>query len=250
MFDFLKKKNKNPEPIFESLGIDMHNHLVPQVDDGSRSLEETMECIQCMKQLGFKQMYITPHFQYPRFPNKEEDIKKLYTHLCADLKENGVTMQMMGVGGEYRIDDGFVDRMENPQFNTIGKKNKYLLIELSLHQVRMGLEQTVFDLQMKGYEVILAHPERYPYYNATSTTLKTLKEQGVYLQCNLLSFSGFYGEAAQQKAFQMVQNGWVEFLGTDMHNTMYAEALRECACNKKVIKMLQQNTFLNNKELI
>ena len=195
-------------------------------------------------------MYITPHFQYPRFPNKEDDITNRYNRLCDDLKENGVTMQMMGIGGEYRIDDSFADRVANPQFLQIGQKNKYLLVELSLHQIRMGIEETIFDLMMKGYDVILAHPERYPYYSSTSRKLQNLKEQGVYFQCNVLSLSGFYGEAAQSKAYAFIENDWVEFLGTDMHNTMYADALLECAANKKVQKLMQTHTFLNSKELL
>lgn len=251
MFEFFKrKKNRVVEPIFESLSVDMHSHLVPHVDDGSRSIEETLECMRVMQQVGYKQMYITPHFQYPRFPNKEDDITNRYNRLCDDLKENGVTMQMMGIGGEYRIDDSFADRVANPQFLQIGQKNKYLLVELSLHQIRMGIEETIFDLMMKGYDVILAHPERYPYESSTSRKLQNLKEQGVYFQCNVLSLSGFYGEAAQSKAYAFIENDWVEFLGTDMHNTMYADALLECAANKKVQKLMQTHTFLNSKELL
>lgn len=251
MFEFFKrKKNRVVEPIFESLSVDMHSHLVPHVDDGSRSIEETLECMRVMQQVGYKQMYITPHFQYPRFPNKEDDITNRYNRLCDDLKENGVTMQMMGIGGEYRIDDSFADRVANPQFLQIGQKNKYLLVELSLHQIRMGIEETIFDLMMKGYDVILAHPERYPYVSSTSRKLQNLKEQGVYFQCNVLSLSGFYGEAAQSKAYAFIENDWVEFLGTDMHNTMYADALLECAANKKVQKLMQTHTFLNSKELL
>lgn len=251
MFEFFKrKKNRVVEPIFESLSVDMHSHLVPHVDDGSRSTEETLECMRVMQQVGYKQMYITPHFQYPRFPNKEDDITNRYNRLCDDLKENGVTMQMMGIGGEYRIDDSFADRVANPQFLQIGQKNKYLLVELSLHQIRMGIEETIFDLMMKGYDVILAHPERYPYYSSTSRKLQNLKEQGVYFQCNVLSLSGFYGKAAQSKAYAFIENDWVEFLGTDMHNTMYADALLECAANKKVQKLMQTHTFLNSKELL
>lgn len=251
MFEFFKrKKNRVVEPIFESLSVDMHSHLVPHVDDGSRSIEETLECMRVMQQVGYKQMYITPHFQYPRFPNKEDDITNRYNRLCDDLKENGVTMQMMGIGGEYRIDDSFADRVANPQFLQIGQKNKYLLVELSLHQIRMGIEETIFDLMMKGYDVILAHPERYPYYSSTSRKLQNLKEQGVYFQCNVLSLSGLYGKAAQSKAYAFIENDWVEFLGTDMHNTMYADALLECAANKKVQKLMQTHTFLNSKELL
>lgn len=243
MFDFLKK-NKKPEPIFEILGTDMHNHLVPCVDDGSRSAKESIECIRTMQQLGYKRMYITPHFQFPRFPNDEDDIRQRYESLKKTLIENGVTMELAGVAGEYRIDDSFAHRMETSRFLKID--DKYVLVELSLHQQRMGVEEVIFDLHVKGYEVILAHPERYPYFNVHSPMMEHLKEQGVLFQLNVLSLGGFYGEGAQRRAFDLLNAGWVEFLGTDMHNTMYAHALCDLSHNRKVRKALEKYQFMNS----
>ena len=244
MFDFLKK-NKTPDPIFEMLGTDMHNHLIPCVDDGSRSTEESIACIRTMQQLGYKRIYITPHFQSPRFPNNEDDIKQRYESLRAALAEKGVTMEMAGVAGEYRIDDSFAHRMESSSFLKIN--DKYVLVELSLHQQRMGVEEVMFDMQMKGYEVILAHPERYPYFNVHSQKTEQLKEQGVYFQLNILSLNGFYGESAQRRAIDFLNAGWVEFMGTDMHNTTYAQALTDAARNKRIRKILETHKFLNTE---
>ena len=75
--------------------------------------------------------------------------------------------------------------------------------------------------------------------------LEQLKEQGVYFQCNVLSLDGFYGEVAQRKAFEFIENGWVEFLGTDMHNVEYALALRHASTNKKIIKLMETTDFEN-----
>ena len=102
---------------------------------------------------------------------------------------------------------------------------------------------------MEGYDVIIAHPERYPYYDSHSEELEQFKEQGIYLQVNILSLDGFYGEAAQRKAFDYIENGWVEFLGTDMHNVMYAEALRHASTNRKIIQLLEKTEF-ENKNLV
>lgn len=241
MFDFLKRK-KEPQPVFEVLGTDMHCHLVPGVDDGSKSFEESLECINIMYSLGYRKMFITPHFQFPRFPNKEEDITRRYNELKNELKKCGCPMELIGVGGEYRIDDSFAARVDNPNFLRVGDK---VLVELSLHQNRMGVEETLFELGMKDYDVILAHPERYPYLNVHSPILSQLKEQGVYFQCNILSISGFYGEQAQKTALEHLKQGWVEYLGTDMHNTRYAQALKDATNNKKVLKVLETYEFLN-----
>lgn len=243
MFDFLKKKSNEAVPIFGALGTDMHCHLVPGVDDGSKSFDESLACIRTMWEVGYRKMYITPHFQFPRFQNDEEDIKNRFKAVVDHVHQQGIEMEFVGVGGEYRIDDGFPARMENPKFLTL--KDNRLLVELSLHQPRMGLEQTLFDLQMKGYELILAHPERYPYLNSNSAQLERLKEMGVMFQVNVLSLGGFYGDVSRREGFKMIENGWVELLGTDMHNLMYADALRRTSRDKKVQNLLAKVEFQN-----
>ena len=243
MLSFFKKKYE-PRPIFAPLGTDMHCHLVPKVDDGSKCVEESIECLQTLKAVGYNKVIITPHFQHPRFPNDEEDIKRRYEELKKQAADEGVEIELVGIGGEYRIDSGFAKRLESPKFLKVG--GKYVLVEFSLHQQMMGSDELIFDLQMKGYEVILAHPERYPYLNVNGMRMEQLKNQGVYFQINSLSLGGFYGEEAKQRAFEMLERGWVEFMGTDTHNTMYAQALRDLTHNRKVQKVMEKYQFLNN----
>lgn len=244
MFEFLKRKPQIARPIFESLGTDMHCHLIPTVDDGSKSEDETYLCLSTMRDAGYNKVICTPHFQYPRFPNEEEDIKERYQYLSEGLSKRGIDgITLAGVGGEYRIDSGFPERMEAGKFLLVA--GRYLLCEFSLHQQLMGLDETLFDLQMKGYEIILAHPERYPYYSSQSHRLEHFKEMGIYFQVNVLSLSGFYGESPRVKAFEMIDKGWVEFLGTDMHNTLYARALVDATYDRKIERMMSHTTFMN-----
>ena len=243
MFNFFKRKN-SPKPIFEVLGTDMHCHLIPQVDDGSKCIEESIECLNTLKAVGYKRVIITPHFQYPRFNNDEDDICRRYEEVKKAAKNAGVGIEIAGIGGEYRIDSGFKNRVENPRFLKLS--NKYVLVEFSLHQQMMGCDEMIFDMQMKGYEVILAHPERYPYLNVMGTRMEQLKNQGVFFQINALSLGGFYGDEAKRRAYQMLENGWVEFMGTDTHNTMYAQALRDLSNNRKVEKVMEKYQFMNN----
>ena len=240
----LFKKHYEPRPVFAPLGTDMHCHLVPKVDDGSKCIEETIECLNTLKAVGYNKVIITPHFQYPRFQNDEDDICRRYEEVKQQAAEAGVELELAGVGGEYRIDSGFAKRLENPRFLQVG--GKYVLVEFSLHQQMMGCDDMIFDMQMKGYEVILAHPERYPYLNVEGTRMEQLKNQGVYFQINALSLGGFYGEEARHKAYEMLDAGWVEFMGTDTHNTMYAQALVELSNDRKVEKVLEKHTFMNN----
>ena len=243
MFDFLKR-DKKPEPIFEVLGIDMHNHMIPGVDDGSESMEMSIDCIRTMWECGFRKMYITPHFSFPRYPNREDDIIRRFEELKKRCAEEGVEMELAGIGGEYQIDDGFAARMENPQFLTVGAED-YLLVELSLRQLRMGFENVIGELLMDGRQVILAHPERYHYLNTKSARFENLKNQGVLFQCNIGSLAGFYGHEAQKRAVEMIEKGWVELLATDLHNYAYADALRTATHNRTVRKILEKYHFMN-----
>ena len=243
MFKLFRRKY-NPRPIFEALGTDMHCHLIPQVDDGSKCIEESIECLNVLSSVGYKKVFITPHFQHPRFDNDEDDICRRYEEVKKAAAAAGVEIELKGIGGEYRIDSGFKKRVENPRFLQVA--GKYVLVEFSLHQQMMGCDEMIFDMQMKGYEVILAHPERYPYLNVMGTRMEQLKNQGVFFQVNVLSLGGFYGDEAKKRAYQMLENGWVEFLGTDTHNTMYAQALVDLSNDRKVEKVLSKYEFLNN----
>lgn len=258
IFHFFKEK-KIPAA-FAPLRTDMHCHLLPQVDDGSKSLEESLEMLETMKEVGFEEVRLTPHYQIPRFPNTEEDILRRFNNFCAEVDANKGDKDlpvMKGVSGEYRIDSGFRGRIENKEEMLTfrfadekkGSEKGLLLVELSLHQPYMGVEQVMFDLQMAGYDVVLAHPERYPYYDSHSSELEQLKEQGIYFQANILSLDGFYSESARKKAFDYIENGWIEFLGTDLHNPMYAKALQHAACNKKIIQLIEKEEF-ENKNLV
>ena len=257
MFGLFKKKHT--PPTFAPLRTDMHCHLLPLVDDGSKSLEESIEVLQTMKEVGFEEVRLTPHFQYPRFPNREEDIEERYKNFCDEVERNRGDKElplMKSVTGEYRIDDGFQDCVDRGHLLTYhfadpakGSEKGLLLLELSLHQPVMGFDEIIFERQMEGYDIILAHPERYPYFNVHSSKLEQMKEQGVYFQANILSLDGFYGEESRKKAFEYIESGWIEFLGTDMHNVMYAQGLRHAAENKKIIQLLEKVEF-ENKNLV
>ena len=247
MFDFLKKKQVVANPIFEVLGTDMHCHLLPNVDDGSRGAEETFACLHDMQAVGFNKVVCTPHYQYPRFPNVEEDIKSLYAGLQKNIDALGGVpgIELVGVAGEYRIDSGFEARMKDNKFLLVG--GKYLLVELSLHQQIVGIEEVLFNLQMKNYEIILAHPERYPYYSSSSPYYERFKDMGINFQVNILSLSGFYGELPKRKGYEMIDRGWVEYLGTDTHNTMYTRALMDASRDHRIEKLLSTRKFLNSE---
>lgn len=238
------RRNEN-RPTFEVLGTDMHCHLLPSVDDGSRDINETLSCLKTMKSLGFKKIYFTPHFQ-ANYPNDETDIVKRFEQLKKALAPHASEIpELAGISGEYRFDQRYERRAGIDAVNPLpGKK---LLCELSLHGSNYNPLESFKAFLAEGYNLILAHPERYPYLGIHSPELKEILDLGIKLQLNTLSLNGFYGPAALEKGFAFLENGWVSYLGTDLHNTHYAQELVATAANSKVQKVLQRYKFLNSE---
>lgn len=240
----LFKKNDEARPIFAPLGTDMHCHLIPGVDDGSKCMEETLFCLRTLQSVGYRKVIITPHFQYPRFTNDEDDIVQRYAEVCKAATDAGIDIELGGIGGEYRIDNGFRARLDKPRFLTLN--DKYILVELSLHHQMAEADDLLFELQMGGKDIIMAHPERYPYLNIDGPRMEMLLNQGVLMQVNILSLGGFYGDEARRRAFAMIERGWVSFLGSDTHNTLYCQALRDLSHSHKIARIVEKHPFLNN----
>ena len=241
MFDLFTKKEPN---ILKYLNADIHSHLLPAVDDGVRDLETALSCMNEMKRNGINKIYVTPHFQSHRFRNDGDDIRNKFDELRKQVNEQIPDIELR-LAGEYLIDSGFEERLQSKKLLTIN--DKYLLVEFSFNQSMLGMEELFFEMQMKGYEVILAHPERYHYLNQDSKLLNNLKEQGVYFQSNIMSFCGFYGSESMKRAYQYVDKGWINFLGTDIHGKKYRDALVDVCKKSKFQKLLKKNTFLNNQ---
>lgn len=243
MFGFFKKKNI-PQPIFENLVADMHSHLLPGVDDGSGNIDTTIACLKVMESVGFKKMYLTPHFIKTRFPNVEDDIAARFLQLKREVDERDIEIDLAGVGGEYRIDSFFEQRLKESSFLKIA--GEYVLVELSLNQQMMGSDRLIEEMQMNDHVVVLAHPERYLYMDSHCKDIERLRNSGVLIQVNILSLDGFYGPDSEKRAYRMIENGWVDFLGTDLHSMRYAEALIKASNNKKIEKIITKNQFLNS----
>ena len=169
MFELFTKKEPN---ILKYLNADVHTHLLPGVDDGVRDFETALSCINEMKRNGINKIYVTPHFQTHRFKNDEDDIKYRFDELQKQLGEYVSDIELQ-LAGEYLIDSGFEERLKTK--NLLAINDKYLLVEFSFNQSMLGMEELFFEIQMKGYEVILAHPERYHYLNQDSKLLNNLK---------------------------------------------------------------------------
>ena len=239
MFSLFKKSET-----FAPLAVDMHCHLLPGVDDGSSNTEETLHCLKAMATVGYKKVFLTPHFQ-ARYPNNEEDIKRRFADLKKAIEGSGEKglPEVACIAGEYRFDPAFA-RMPGVD-NVLTLPGKRLLCEFSLHNNNYMPIEIFRDYIKMGYKLILAHPERYPYLNVHSTEVKEMRDMGIAFQVNILSLNGFYGDSPKRKGFEYIEKGMSEYLGTDTHNMRYIQALMETAENNEVQKLLKKHKFLN-----
>ena len=200
-----------PSEFFEG-ACDMHSHLLPGVDDGFPDFEKTMEGLSLLKKLGYTKAKMTPHFMKDYQENTRTNIETKYQ---AFLAQAGDSLPIeISLGGEYMLDACFMDRFEEG-FLTLDKGGSLVLCETSYMNADPMAREMVYKIMLKGYQPVIAHPERYNY--ASMPLYKRWKERDYLLQLNLLSLGGAYGPPAKSKARQLLKEGMYDYVGTDLH---------------------------------
>ncbi|MGL5318132.1 MAG: tyrosine-protein phosphatase [Bacteroidales bacterium] len=234
-------KKKAPEKLFFS--TDVHAHFLPGIDDGSKNIETSVRLLEGLMKLGIENFVATPHITHEVFPNNRETISAAYNGLLAELNKRGMTPNIR-FSAEYRIDETF-DKHRN-RGELIPFPNNYLLIENSFVQPYMGIRELIFDLQLKGFKPILAHPERYAYYHKDKYQYDGIHDQGCLFQVNLLSFSGCYGKEIKEAAYWLLKKGYVDFVGTDTHHQTHLDLMNKFMQTKDYRKLASKVNLLND----
>jgi protein-tyrosine phosphatase len=229
---------------FSGVITDMHSHLIPGIDDGSKSIEESIQLIKELCELGFKKLITTPHIMSDFYKNTPEIILSGLEKVQAAVKEECLPVTITAAA-EYYLDDGFIQKLENEKLLCI--KDNYLLFEISYVNVPENMMDIIFRMQVQGYKPIMAHPERYPFWFNNLDFYKSLRDQGVLLQLNVNSLSGYYGPEAKRTAEKMIDMELVDLIGTDTHGMKHIKALQKCTKEKHFRKVLEFN--LLNKHL-
>lgn len=223
-------------PDFSSLKADMHSHLIPGIDDGAQTLEDSLILIRALHDLGYRKLITTPHIMSDHYRNNPEIILGgLKTVREALEKENiDITLE---AAAEYYIDDVFVRKLEEEELLTFG--NKYLLFEVSFINYPEKIREIIFNMQIKGYKPILAHPERYPFWSRKFSEYEAFKDAGVLLQINTNSIAGYYGIEAKRTAEKMIDLKLVDLIGTDLHKMEHLNGLNLVRREKYFRKALE-----------
>ncbi len=233
-------------PDLSFLGVDMHSHLLPGIDDGLKEVEQSVEFIKQLQLLGYRKLICTPHIFSDLYPNTPQTIlPKL------NLVRNALAVAEINVeieaAAEYMIDHEFGQLLAvTKKEHLLTISGKYILVEMSYLSPSPNVEQIIFELRMLGLTPILAHPERYNYYHDKFEQYERFKELGCVLQVNLLSLSGGYGPSVQKAAEKLFKTGLVDMLGTDMHHERHLEMLQKLATKKEFYDIVNGATLLNN----
>jgi len=226
MFQFFKKHQK---PLFEGL-CDMHNHLLPSTDDGSKDIAMSSKMLEGYLALGFNSVIPTPHVYQELYPNTPETVKDAFGNLSKHcLKEEIV--KVPSYGAEYMVDEVFMKNLESG-IPELLLKEKYILLEINFFGATTMLESACFQLQQKELRPILAHPERY-HLMENVATYKALKNKGFYFQLNALSLMGHYGPQVKQKSEKLLQAGLYDLVATDAHHPNHLKILQSLRLSKK-----------------
>jgi protein-tyrosine phosphatase len=235
--NLFSKKDDGLGPIdFSSLGTDMHSHLIPGIDDGAKTVEDSVELIRHLHSLGYTKLITTPHVMSDYFQNTPETILGGLEIVRAALKENNIPVDI-SAAAEYYIDDGFIRKLEEEKLLTFG--DNYLLVEVSYINPPDNVRDILFRAQVLGYKPILAHPERYPFWYRSLDEYQRFFDMGIILQLNLNSLSGYYGPDAKRIAEKLIEMEIVQALGTDMHHMKHGAFLSKVVNEKSFRRILE-----------
>lgn len=237
-----KKRAFAPQDLGQ-LHTDVHSHLIPGIDDGAKSLDESIRLIQGLQSLGYKKLITTPHVMSDYYKNDKEKILSGLARVREALKLHKIDIEL-DAAAEYYLDEDFAELIKKRELLTFGKN--MVLFELSFFEEPKILDQVIFDLQLEGYKPVLAHPERYPFYHRSMDKYQNLIDKGVLFQLNLGSISGNYGPDVMKVAEKMVDKGWVSLLGSDTHHMMHIQLFHTLKTNPILHRLLNEHKLLNS----
>lgn len=243
MFDTLKRVFRSGTPKDAVLETDLHSHLIPGIDDGAKNLEESLRLVRALHALGYRRLITTPHTMMHRFPNSTDTILRGLDTLREALHAAAVPVTV-DAASEYYLDEHFLAMIQDKALLTFGENE--VLFEMSYVIPPVELGTILFELQSHGYTPVLAHPERYLYFHDRIEEYARLKERGVRFQVNINSLGGYYSKPVRKAAKTLMEQGWIDYLGSDTHHQRHADTLARTLQSGIVAKVKEKNSLRNH----
>ncbi len=239
----LFKKNHQPDLFLSSLRTDIHSHLIPGIDDGVKSLEESIQIARGFKDLGYSRIITTPHIYPGVYDNNPAIIRTGLEKVQEFYKQEGLDIEI-SAAAEYFVDEHLLESLKsNKELMTFG--NDLILLETGFYEPPMIFDEVIFLLRSRQITPVFAHPERYVYIQNKPELAKTYLEKGMLFQLNFLSLSGYYSGKTKNIALDFLKSGHYSLIGSDCHKPLQLELLK-AALPKKVIDLLNQYSFMNS----
>lgn len=219
MFGFRKRQTLAQSGFFRGF-VDWHCHILPGVDDGVQTMDETLHILAAYERLGIREVWLTPHIMED-IPNPTARLRERFAELLAAYKGNVV----LNLAAENMLDKLFEERLEQGDLLPLGKDGRHLLVETSYFNPPMGLDDILRRIQAKGYYPLLAHPERYIYMEENDYA--RLKSMHIKFQLNLFSLMDLYGKEVRKRAKELQSKGMYDYIGTDLHRIAVLNNLLE-----------------------
>jgi tyrosine-protein phosphatase YwqE len=246
LFSRKKKEQGDELPVPERadwsvIGADMHSHFIPGIDDGAKTIDDSLNLLRAMGDMGYKTIITTPHIMIDYYPNTRQTILSGLETVRQAVKEHNIDIEV-SAAAEYYIDDHFTKLLETEPLLTIQKNE--VLVEFSMLYEPPMLAEVIFNIQKAGYRPIIAHPERYLFFHKNFDRYSELKDRGCMLQLNMLSITGYYGRNIKSIADALLKKGLYDYCGSDMHHERHAGVLRAMGMSKDY-HVLANYPFLN-----
>ena len=216
--------------------VDIHNHILPGIDDGAETVEQSLALIHGFSDFGCEKFIATPHIMHNYYPNDRDSIGAALQLLRNELIAKNMTDVSVQAAAEHMIDSNFESILEKGQVLPLSKD--YLLVEMSYLQPSINFDEAIQQVASKRLFPILAHPERYIYFHGKMKKYKKYKENGILFQLNLLSLTDFYGKEVQRAGIKLLEEGLVDFIASDVHSLNQLNIIKSSQISKKTLDLI------------
>jgi len=239
ILDFFKKHTPQPPP-----KVDLHSHLLPGLDDGVRTMDESMEIIEKFHAAGYRKLITTPHIMSDYFDNNRKIIYDRLEEVRSEIKKHRIQIDLHAAA-EYYLDEAFIEKLnKNEPLLTFG--DNYVLFETAFMNEPIFLKDAVFKMNTSGYKPVFAHPERYLYLARKPSLVQELLNMNVLFQLNILSLKNYYSKEVRKFAQKLLKLNSIRFAGSDCHNLQQFNSF-QMALESREFSQINTSNLLNEK---